>query len=353
MTLRPLLSILLAACLGAPAIAQTSIDRAIVGATAPLSDAQKSTVAAFIAKQGGAFKSGTDSEAMEGARWAMVSLLRDPAASPNFRKAFAVAAIAELGALIKGSDVQGAVQAMQVLRFTRATEAADLLLERSSPASEPNAAKRISASTLLAESLKDVDANAAYFESTARRLREACSAETDPVALQQKLLAMSSAARRKDLPPDNSRAVRKALVETLSGLAKSIKGSKAADPRMQTMQRALISVRNDVVEMSQAERSAVAKVLAPSLIDLVAAASAQWESAHADAQAATAYASTMNSCEVLLRLLDRSERPGAYEGGKPDGDQRLLSPAWDTKDRSKFDAEAKRWTDIVSAPPYR
>jgi len=61
----------------------------------------------------------------------------------------------------------------------------------------------------------------------------------------------------------------------------------------------------------------------------------------------------MNSCEVLLRLIDRSERASAYTGSKPEGDQRILTPTWDAKDKAKFDAEAKRWADIVGAAPYR
>jgi len=352
MTLRSLLSILLASCVSASAFAQASIDRATLSASGPLSDAQKSAVTAFISKNGASFKPGTDAKAMDDARWAMVSTLRDPAASPMFRKAFAVAAVSELGPLVKGTDVQGAVQAMQVLRFTRATEAIDMLVERSTPSSEPSASKRVSASTLLVEGLKDVDANAAYFESASRRLREAAVAETDPIALQQKFFAIASAARRKDLPPDNARVVRRALVESMSGVAKSIRTAKSADARMQAMQRALISVRNDILEMSQAERSDVAKILAPALSDLIAAAGAQWDSAH-DGALAASYAATMNSCEVLLRLLDRGMRPSAYEGAKPDSEQRVLQPAWDDKDRAKFDAEAKKWAGIVGAAPYR
>lgn len=352
MTLRSLLSILLASCVGASAFAQASIDRATLGATGPLTEAQRSSVSAFISKKGADLKAGQDPEKMEDARWAMVSTLRDPAASPMFRKAFAVAAVAELGPIVKGTDIQGAVQAMQVLRFTRATEAIDLLLDRATASNEPSATKRVSASTLLVEGLKDVDANAAYFETIARKLREASTAETDPVALQQKLFAIASAARRKDLPPDNARVVRRALVETLGAVAKSIRASKTADPRIQAMQRALISVRNDILDMSQAEQNEVAKTLAPALSDLLAACSAQWDSAHGGTLSSS-YSAMLNSCEVLLRLLDRSMRPSAYEGVKSDSEQRTLQPAWDAKDRAKFDAESKKWAGVVGAAPYR
>jgi len=352
MKLRSLLSILLASCVSASAFSQARIDRATLGATGALTDAQKSAIAAFIAENREAFKPGTDPKKMDEARWAMGGILRDPDASPVFRKAVAVASISELGPVVKGSDVQCAVQAMQVLRFTRATEAVDLLIDRATPASEPSASKRISASSLLIEILQDVDANPAYFEPAARKLREAISADSDPVALQQKFLAIASAARRKDLPPDNARAVRRWLVESLGVTARSIRGAKTADPRIQSMQRALIGVRNDILEMSQSERSEVAKLLAPALSDLVSAAGVHWESAHGGALSAS-YAATLNSCEVLLRLLDRGMRPSAYEGAKADSEQRTLQPAWDEKNRAKFDAEAKKWAGIVGAAPYR
>ena len=48
---RPLFSALLAACVSATAFAQSTLDRAILGATAPLTAAQKSTLDTFLSKR--------------------------------------------------------------------------------------------------------------------------------------------------------------------------------------------------------------------------------------------------------------------------------------------------------------
>jgi hypothetical protein len=205
----------------------------------------------------------------------------------------------------------------------------------------------------VADTFEDLDAANAYFDPVARRLRDAAVAETDWLALQQKLAAMGAAARRKDLPSDNARNVRRAQAEAIASIAKAIKSSAGADGRMQAIQRTLVGLRNDLLLMQTADRSAIAKVLAPALSDLIGCAEVHWESAHANPTLSASYGSVLNSCEVLLRLIDRGERPQAYAGTKPDGDSRVLTPAWEAKDKAKFEAEAKRWAGIVAAAPYR
>jgi len=353
MTLRPLLTAILTACVGTTAFAQSSVDRATLGATAPLSEAQKEALERFASKHVDTIKDGNDSEKVEEARAALVTPSRDPAASPAFRKAYAVMLLAELGPTVKGRDVRRAINAMQVLRFTRTQDGLDAIIERTAPGSESEVGKRIAAAGLVIDAIEDLDAGNAYYETAARRLKEAAIAETDSIAMQQKLAAIATAARRKDLPPESARAVRKQLIDGLAAIAKSVRASSKADMRVMALQRALIGVRNDLLEMSGAERTAVAKVLAPALADLVAAASAQWASAHDQPALSQSYGSVMNSCEVLLRLIDRSERASAYTGTKSDADARVLTPAWEAKDKSKFDAESKKWSDIVGAAPYR
>lgn len=354
MIARPFLATcLLAACLVAPAFGQTSLDRAVLGATAPLTDAQKSTLASFAAKSIETIRDSDDAAAIADARAALVVPARDPGATVNFRKAYAALLLSELAPTAKGRDLLRAVNAMQVLRFARTQEVADLLIDRVTVANEPNPAKRIAAASLLVDLAEDLDAGNAYFEPAARRLRDTCAAETDWIALQQKLAALSAASRRKELPAEVARGIRKAQGEAIAAVSKSIRASKQADPRMQALQRSLIGLRNDLLTMPQAERSAFAKVMAPALSEMLAAASAQWAAAHADPALNASYGAVANSCEVLLRLLDRGERPQAYAGSKPETDARVLATAWEAGDQAKFDAEAKRWAGIVSAAPYR
>jgi hypothetical protein len=242
---------------------------------------------------------------------------------------------------------------MQVLRFTRSSDAIDVIVECATPSTESDPGKRIAAGSLLIDGFEDLEASNTYYDQIARKLRDAAVAETDWMALQQKLSAFAAAARKKDLPAENARNLRKGQAEALGEIARKSKGSTAVDDRMRAVQRVLVGLRNDLLVMPQADRSQLAKTLAPALTELLNAASAQWDAAHASKDAVAAYGSLINSCEVVLRLIDRSERPSAYSGTKPDGDSRVLAAAWESGDRSKFDAEAKRWAGIVSAAPYR
>jgi len=359
-TQRPVLStLLLSVALGIStatgAFAQSSggLDRSILSSGAALSDAQKKNIATFGAPSFETIKSSTDGKALDDARTALISPLRDPSGTAAFRKGYGTVLIAELGPVAKGKDLRRALLAMQIIRFARSAEAFDLLVERATPATEGDAGKRIAAASLLVDGLAEADVPNAYFEGAARRLRDAATAEGDWRALQQKLLAISIAATRKDLPAESSRNIRRMQVEALSAVAKAIRASSKADTRALAVQRILIGVRNDMLQMPQADRSAFGKALAPMLGELLAAASAQWTSAHDNAELKASYGSLSNACEVLLRLVDRAERPAAYAGSKPDADARVLAPAWDSSDKAKFDAEVKRWTDILGAAPYK
>jgi hypothetical protein len=127
--------------------------------------------------------------------------------------------------------------------------------------------------------------------------------------------AIAASARRKDLTPENVRSIRKFLVETIAGVAKSMKSATGPDQRVMALQRVLVGVRNDLLEMPQTERGAIFRALAPALVEIISAASAQWTKAHDDKTLTASYASVMNSCEVLLRLIDRSERASAGVSG--------------------------------------
>jgi len=129
---RLLIPAILAACVGSTTLAQSTLDRAIVGATAPLSEAQKTALEGFIAKHVDAIKDGNDAAATDESRWALVTLARDPAATPTFRKALALAIAGDLAATVKGSDLRRAINAMQVLRFTRTQEGLDAIIDRTS-----------------------------------------------------------------------------------------------------------------------------------------------------------------------------------------------------------------------------
>jgi len=354
---RTLLTSLLAASLTVTAFGQSSgggLDASVTGATGTLTEAQKASVSKYTAGLVDTLKS-KDSTAkqLDEARTALVKPARDPGATLAFRSGYAATLKPALEPIVTGTDLQRAIIAMQVLRFTRSATAVEILIDRANPTTEADPGKRIAAGTLLIDIFDDYEGANNTYDSNARKIRDAAAAETDWMALQQKLNALGTAARRKDLPADNARTVRRAQAEAIARIASSVKSGAAADQRMMSLQRVLIAVRNDLLTMPQADRSNLAKVLAPALADTLAATAAHWDSAHASKELGASYASTINSCEVILRLLDRGERPTAYAGTKPEADSRVLATSWDSKDRTKFDAEVKRWAGIVSAAPYK
>ncbi len=349
---------LLALCLSSAAFGQTTsgtatLDRAIIASTSQLTPAQRTALSAYAAKQLQVLSTSNDGKELEDARWELVSPARDPGATTTFRKAYASVLVVELAPIVKGTDLRRAINAMQVLRFTRNPDGLDVILERVSIATEPDAGKRIAASSLVADAFEDLDANNAYYESAARRLRDAAAIETDWMALQQKLNALGAAARRKDLPAENARTVRRSQVEAIALVAKSAKASQSADMRVLAMQRVLIGLRNDLLVMPAADRALLAKSLVPALVDLLAAANAQWNAARTSKDLTASYGSMVNSCEVILRLLDRVERPAAYAGSKSEAESRVLATTWDANETTKFGDEVKRWTSVASATPYK
>ena len=332
------------------AMGQTdALERSVIAASGSLNDAQKAALGAFVNAQADRIRTSSNAADVEAARIELITPARDPAASATFRRAYSGALAAELASIATGSDLRRALSAMQVLRFGRTAESFDVLLDCATPSTEPNPAKRIAAAGLISDGFEDLDANNSYFESSARRLRDAIDGESDWIAVHQKLSAIASAARRKDLPVDNARNVRRLQAEALASLAKSVKASSTVDPRMQAAQRTLVTLRNDLLLMPTADRAAVSKALAPALADFITAGIGQWDSAQGDPAMSSSYASTFNSCEVLLRLIDREERPEVYRGTRPESDARILLSAWESADKAKFQAEASRLAGIVAA----
>jgi hypothetical protein len=93
-------------------------------------------------------------------------------------------------------------------------------------------------------------------------------------------------------------------------------------------------------------------VLAPALGEVLEAAGKHWESARRNESLRQTYAGAIGSAETLLRIIDRTARPNEYRG-RPEGEARVLEPAWQKGDRAAFDAELARWKTVLAAAPYR
>ncbi len=324
--------------------ASASLDRAIVASSTTLTEAQKAAIQTFAAGEVETIATSTDQAALDAARRTLTDPPRDPAATAVFRRGYSIVLTPLLSPIAAGSDLRRAILAMQVLRFLRSNEALDVLLNRASSAMEKDGTRRIVAAGLAADLAVDADLSTIQVEALAKRLAACALAETDPFALQQQLEGFNSFLKRPQLTPDTARNVRKAEFDSIVALASSIAKNSSADGRVASVYRALISVRNQWVEMPVAEKSAAAPQLARGLIDLLKASERQWTTGHASAHTSTAYAGMCNSAEVLLRLVDRSIRPNAPRTS----DDGVLPKTWDASDKPAFTAEVKRWSDAVA-----
>ena len=324
--------------------ASPSLDRAIVASAASLTDAQKAAIQAFASTEVETIATSTDQAALDAARRALTDPPRDPAATAVFRRGYSTVLTPMLSPVAAGTDLRRSILAMQALRFLRSNEALDVLLNRASAATEKDATRRIVAAGLAADLALDADLSTIQIEALSKRLATCALAETDPFALQQQLEGFNAFLKRPGLTPDTAKNVRKAEFEAIAALAGSIAKNSAADARIASVYRALISVRNQWVEMPTAEKTAAAPQLARGLVDLLKASEKQWAGGHADTQMSTAYAGLCNSAEVLLRLVDRSVRPNAPRTS----DDGVLPKTWDASDKSAFTAEVKRWSDAVA-----
>ena len=324
--------------------ASTSLDQSIIASSAVLTEAQKTAIKAFAQTQVQLLATANDQAELESARRILTDAPRDPAATAIFRRGYSTVLIPLLTPVASGTDLRRAIFAMQALRFLRSNEAVDALLNRASLATEKDGARRLVAAGLAADLLSDADLSPIQMEAIAKRLGICALAETDSFALQQQLEGFNALLKRSQLPADTAKSVRKSEFEAIALLASSIAQQPNADARMNAVYRALISVRNQWVEMPTAEKTAAAPQLARGLVDLLKASDKQWTSVRANANLSPSYAGMCNSAEVLLRLVDRSMRPNAPRST----DDRVLPKTWESADKAAFTAEVKRWSDAVA-----
>lgn len=325
--------------------ASTSLDRTVLASTAPLSDAQKTAIQTFATAEIETIGTSSDQGDLDAARRTLTDPPRDPAATAIFRRGYSTVLTPLLVPVAAGTDLRRSILAMQVLRFLRSNEALDALLNRAAAATEKDATRRIVASGLATDLALDADLSPMQTEAIARRFTICALAETDAFALQQQLEGFSALLKRAQLTPDTAKNVRKAEFEAIASLAVSIAQTKGADARVGSVYRALISVRNQWVEMPTAEKTIAAPQLARGLVELLKASDKQWTDGHANPQASAAYIGMCNSAEVLLRIVDRSMRPNAPRTSE----DRVLTKTWESSDKAAFTAEVKRWSDAVSA----
>jgi hypothetical protein len=332
-----------------------TLDRSILTASSPLSEAQSTTLKDFVSRWASDLSSASDPREVTAARNALTEPARDPSATPVFRRAFSGAVLAQITPIVEGKDLRRAINGLQVARFLRSPESVELIAGRLSPTAEANPAKRLAAASTLAAAVLDADLSPVQCDGITRNLLAAARAESDDQILLQEMKVLNGITRRSNLPPASAEAALVAQVTIFGGLVQGVLASPNADARMASVARALISLRNQWLELSRPQASKLGPVLGSSIGKVLEIADRHWESARNDPSVQSAYEISVATGETLLRLIDRTMRPNAYSPPKPgakDDEARALASAWTGGDKDGFSKEVRRWNGIVKAAPY-
>lgn len=249
------------------AAGQCPIAREIITASRPLTDAEKEAIERCIETQAAMIASDKPLEVNRG-RHELAQPPRTPGVSDIFRRAYADAVRAKLRPFFNGKDEFRAVNALSVLPFLLTAEALDELADNAIRSRQPNEAVRIAAARYLAQATRTLaqpnatySLNPAQSDALARKLREAAVEETSWVALAELAAAMTNQAAWR-LPPANQETVRLELVRVLQ---RQVELAKTDPETMRAVQRTLVGIRKQVIDMPAASRPAYGQQLAPVL----------------------------------------------------------------------------------------
>ncbi|MBX3354332.1 MAG: hypothetical protein KF724_01385 [Phycisphaeraceae bacterium] len=251
----------------AMATAQCPIPRDIVTASRALTDAERSAIDRCVEAQVALLKSSNPADVSRG-RQDLVQPPRTPGVTDIFRRAYADAVRAKLRDFFKSDDEFRAVNALSVLPFLLTAESLEELADNASPLNQPREAVRIAAARFLAHACRTLGAptppyslNPAQADALARKTREAADRETSWVALAELASALTFQAGWR-LPPQNLETVRGELIRVLQ---RQIELAKTTPEVMRAVQRTLVGIRRQVIDMPAAARPDYGRQLSPVL----------------------------------------------------------------------------------------
>jgi len=332
-----------------------SLDRSIVSTTGPLDGPKSAALGQYVAEWTRTLGSSADPADLRAARAALTDPARDPSSTPAFRRTFAGQVLPAIEPIVAGRDLQRAVNALQVARFLRTPESVELIAGRLSSGAEPDSGKRLSAASNLAAAVTDADLSPVQCDAVTRTVVAAAAAERDDQIVLQELKALQNLARRPNLPAGSLEAAQAGQIKVFADLVQSVAAAPKADPRMASVARALVSLRNQWLDLPRPQAMKLGPTLAPVLGSILDTAQRHWAGCRDNAELLSAYSIAVASSETLLRLIDRTLRPAEYPAPKPGAkevDARTLATAWDDGKSEPFGKEVQRWQGILKNAPY-
>lgn len=199
-----------------------------------------------------------DAEGVKDARTTLVTMLGKSEVTPVFQQAFLAAAKPKVAAIVDAKDAFRITNALLVLRQIRSPEAFDLVLAQASVATQKDERVRIQAASMLPTMVTRRAVQPEQLGAAARRVRDALDNETSWAAAAEDFDCLSKMAA------EAGRA--KLGAEAVNVRAEMVRGVGAVQDRVEkgdatmngALMRALVSLRDQVLKMSEQERKQLA-----------------------------------------------------------------------------------------------
>jgi hypothetical protein len=178
-----------------------------------------------------------------------------------------------------------------------------------------------------------------------RDVREAAAVEPKGLVLRRQLEAMLGVrAGNGDVDVIARERLAEALAEVVARLERQ---PETQQDLIEAINAILPDLRDAFIRYTQPqERPVLGRSLAGSLVRILQLASSQWAAGHDDKRLNDVYQQTTLVSEQILKQIDLSVRATT----PPDTN---LDEAWQRGDKGTFDADLKRWSDLIRQPSYR
>lgn len=249
-----------------------------------------------------------DAEAVKDARTTLVTMLGKTEVTPVFQQAFLASAKPKVAAIVDGKDAFRITNALLVLRQIRSPEAFDLVLAQANIATQKDERVRIQAASMLPTMVTRRAVQPEQLGTVARRVRDALDAETSWAAAAEDFDCLSKMAAEAVRAKLNAEAanVRGEMVRGLDAVQDRVKGDAAMNG---ALLRALVSLRDQVLKMSEQERKQLADALKVGQPDNLLAQIAKSDAPKGDA-AASQHTAVVNLANVIQSILVPSPKKG-------------------------------------------
>ena len=249
-----------------------------------------------------------DAEAVKDARTTLVTMRGKTEVTPVFQQAFLASAKPKVAAIVDGKDAFRITNALLVLRQIRSPEAFDLVLAQANIATQKDERVRIQAASMLPTMVTRRAVQPEQLGTVARRVRDALDAETSWAAAAEDFDCLSKMAAEAVRAKLNAEAanVRGEMVRGLFAVQDRVKGDAAMNG---ALLRALVSLRDQVLKMSEQERKQLADALKVGQPDNLLAQIAKSDAPKGDT-AASQHTAVVNLANVIQSILVPSPKKG-------------------------------------------